>query len=163
MSDDIPLPSSGPPPPPTIPSIGRMESGPDGSPARSWGKKRKKKGKKKARFRATREGLPCITPGCVGIQEKRGICQWCATIYRRLRKEGRVTDEQAVALGLVLPRRPPGAPAGYKKAKFLVALEAALLAAEKSPGVLRITPEDLYGGPIPKPGPPVLPQPSGPF
>jgi hypothetical protein len=49
--------------------------------------------------------LTCITPGCEAKQYSRGVCQTCYQVAHRLMHEGKATDEQLVALGMLLPRK----------------------------------------------------------
>lgn len=74
----------------------------------------------------------CIISGCTRPQKTRGLCEACANHYRRAVREERLTEEHAIAIGILLPKQPRGAP---RNSKF----ESALLNALKNGDTPEVT------------------------
>lgn len=47
----------------------------------------------------------CLTPGCAYVPKSRGLCLSCYGTVGRLIRSGRVSDEQLVKRGKLLPRK----------------------------------------------------------
>lgn len=68
--------------------------------------------------------MKCLVPICENGQQTRGLCIGCFGLFRKYLKAGETTETEAIALGLLLPKRsPPGRPVG--RSKFVAAIEKA--------------------------------------
>jgi hypothetical protein len=62
----------------------------------------------------------CMTPECDRPLKCRGLCGPCHQAFYEAKRNGEVTDEEAVKIGLVLPARHKGPASGL----FLSALRS---------------------------------------
>lgn len=73
------------------------------------------------------EVAKCLTPSCDGVPRNRGLCNHCYQEFRKAVNAGMLTDEAAIAAGLVLPAK-----IGRRhSSKWFVAFEARLRKAQE--------------------------------